>query len=83
LVNGGGIFTVQTTPSLQLNLASSSGNLTFSWTLPSTNFILQQSSDLISWTDVTNTPALNLTNLKNQISLSPSNSIGFYRLATP
>jgi len=45
--------------------------------------VLQQSSDLTSWADVTNPPALNLTNLQNQVTLPPSNRTGFYRLKTP
>ena len=51
--------------------------------MPSTNFVLQQSADLLSWTDVTNPPVLNLTNLQNQVTLPPSGSSGFYRLKTP
>jgi hypothetical protein len=47
------------------------------------NFVLQQSSDLASWTDMTDTPALNLTNLQNEVVLSPTNGSGFYRLKTP
>jgi photosystem II stability/assembly factor-like uncharacterized protein len=78
-----GIYTFQSAPSPQLNLTFSNVNLALSWTIPSTNFVLQQSSDLTSWADVTNAPALNLTNLQNQVMLSPSNSIGFYRLKTP
>jgi hypothetical protein len=45
--------------------------------------VLQQSADLFSWADVTDAPALNLTNLQNQVTLTPSNSTGFYRLKTP
>ncbi|MDD5141364.1 MAG: hypothetical protein PHY43_14030 [Verrucomicrobiales bacterium] len=44
---------------------------------------MQQSSDLTSWADVTNAPVLNLTNLQNEVLLSPSNSSSFYRLKTP
>jgi len=54
----------QATPSPQLNLAPSDINLALSWLVPSTNFVLQQSTDLISWSSVTNAPALNLTNLQ-------------------
>jgi hypothetical protein len=79
----GGIYTLQTTPAPQLNLATSSSNLALSWIIPSTNFVLQQSSDLTSWADVTNTPVLNLTNLQNEVILSPTSSSGFYRLKTP
>ena len=67
----------------QLNISPVSNNLALSWIIPSTNFVLQQSSDLISWADVTNPPVLNLTNLQNQVTLSPTNSVGFFRLSTP
>ena len=78
-----GMWAAQTTPSPQLLLTASSTNLALSWLIPSTNFVLQQSSNLISWMDLTNTPTLNLTNLQNQVSLSTSNSIDFFRLSTP
>jgi hypothetical protein len=58
-------------------------NLAVSWLVPSTNFVLQQSSDLISWAGVKDTPTLNLTNLLEQVILSPTNGNSFYRLATP
>jgi hypothetical protein len=77
---GGGIWTLQTTPSPQLNINPSTTNLALSWLIPSTNFAVQQSSNLISWVDLTNTPALNLTNLQNQVTLSPTNGSGFFRL---
>jgi hypothetical protein len=85
-VNGGGIYTSQTTPAPVLNIAPSSNNLAFSWILPSTNFVLQQKSDLCTanWTDVTNLPVLNLTNLQNQVALPPpAGGNAFYRLKTP
>ena len=66
-----------------MNITPANGNLTLSWIVPSTNFVMQQSSDLDSWTDMTNMPVLNLTNLQNQVTLAPSNSSGFYRLKTP
>ncbi len=83
IINGGGIYTSQTTSPPQLNLTPSGGNLTVSWLVPSTNFVLQQSPDLSSWSNVTNPPALNLTNLQNEVALSPTNGSGFYRLKTP
>jgi hypothetical protein len=85
-INGnrpGSIYSFQTTPSLQLNLTPSPTNLTLSWTVPSTNFVLQQSGDLLAWSDVTNPPVLNLTNLQNQVTLPLSGTSGFYRLKTP
>jgi hypothetical protein len=83
--SGWGIFTSQTTPSPQLNLTPSGSNLTASWIIPSTNFVLQENLDLTTsnWTDVTNPPALNLTNLQDEVVLSPTSSSGFYRLKTP
>ncbi|MGD0350032.1 MAG: sialidase family protein [Verrucomicrobiota bacterium] len=80
---GGGIYTLQTTPAPQLNLAPSGSNLTVSWIIPSTNFVLQQSSYLTSWADVTNPPTFDLTNLQDEVVLSPTNSSSFYRLKTP
>jgi hypothetical protein len=44
---------------------------------------MQQSSDLGSWTDVTNPPVLNLTNLQNEVTLPMHAGSGFYRLKTP
>jgi photosystem II stability/assembly factor-like uncharacterized protein len=85
VLNGGGIYTCQTTPAPVMNVTMSNGNLGLSWIVPATSFVLQQNSDLCTanWTDVTNTPALNLTNLQNQVFLSPSTGSGFYRLKTP
>jgi len=80
---GGSIFTLQTTPSPQLSLVSVGNSLEMSWLIPSTDFMVQQSSDLISWSELTNPPTLNLTNLQNQIMLSESTSNGFFRLAAP
>jgi len=84
IANGlGPIYTSFSTPSPQLNLTSTNGNFKLSWIIPSTNFVMQQSSDLASWSDVTNAPVLNLTNLQNELVFSPTNSSGFYRLKTP
>ena len=79
----GGIWLSQTTPSPQLNLTPVSTNFTLRWTWPSTNFGLQQSSDLLAWAGVTNAPVLNLTNLQNQVTLPRSGPRVFYRLKTP
>ncbi|MGD0209290.1 MAG: hypothetical protein ABSC89_16965 [Verrucomicrobiota bacterium] len=88
LIGGGlpGIWTGQIAPASTLNINSSaSTGAVLSWLVPSTNFVLQQNSDLstTNWTDVTDTPVLNLTNLQNQVILSPSGSNVFYRLKTP
>jgi hypothetical protein len=84
-VGANGIWTARTTPAPQMNISRANGNLSLSWIIPSTNFVLEQNSDITvtSWVDVTNTPVLNLTNLQEQVILTPPNSHGFYRLATP
>jgi hypothetical protein len=68
-----------------MNTTPANGNLTLSWIIPSTNFVLEQNLDLTStnWTDVTNMPVLNLTNLQDEVTLPLTNGSGFYRLATP
>ena len=73
----GEIYDMQKTPGPNLNIGAINSGLALSWTIPSTNFLLQQSSDLISWTDVTNPPVLNLTNLQNEVTLTPSNNSSF------
>jgi hypothetical protein len=48
--------------------------------------VLQENSDLATtnWTTLTNIPALNLTNLRNELILPlPATGSAFYRLATP
>jgi hypothetical protein len=76
------IYTSFSTPSPQLNITPTNGNLMLSWLIPSTNFVLQQNFDLTTtnWTDVTNTPVLNLTNLQNQVFLPLPAVNSFYRL---
>lgn len=76
----GGIWTSQTMPTPQLNIAPTNSNLNLSWIVPSTNFVLQQSFDLSNWNDVTDAPALNLTNLQDEVIQSPTNGSSFYRL---
>jgi hypothetical protein len=74
------IYVSQTTPSPELNLSASASDTAISWIIPSLDFTLQQSPDLSSWTDVTNRPVLNLTNLQNQVVLPPPNGNSFFRL---
>ena len=84
VADGGGIYTFSSTPRPQLNLTTASNNSVFSWTLPSTNFVLQQNSDLTTpnWSNMTNAPVLNFTNLQNQVTLPVAGGNAFYRLAT-
>jgi hypothetical protein len=79
----GFIYTLTMTRPPTLNASSVNNNMLLSWLAPSTNYALQQSSDLVSWADATNAVSLNLTNLNDQATVSPSNASGFYRLASP
>lgn len=75
----GGLWTVGTNLSPVLKVKSK--NLTLSWPVASTNFILQSSSNLVTWANVTNAPFLNPSNLQYEVTLPPTNH--FYRLKTP
>ena len=79
---GDGIYVAQTTPKPRLHLTAVNGDLDLSWLVPSTNFVLQQNSNLstTAWVTLTNVPTLNLTNLQDEVTLSSTNSSGFYRL---
>jgi hypothetical protein len=76
----GVILVLQTTPAPELNLSASDNDTVISWIIPSLDFTLEQSPDLLSWTDVTNLPVLNLTNLENQVVLPPPAGNSFFRL---
>lgn len=81
----GPIYTSQSTPVPLLKLTPLVANLGLSWIVPSTNFVAQQNSDLstTNWTDVTNSPTLNLKNLQNEVALPLPTSNTFYRLKSP
>jgi hypothetical protein len=74
----GPIYISQTTPVPVLNLSAPDNVI--SWIIPSLDFTLQQSPDLLNWTDVTNLPVLNLTTLQNQVTLPASDGNSFFRL---
>ena len=77
------IYTSSSTPAPSLSIATSDSNVALGWTVPSTNFVLQESADLLSWSNVTNPPVLDFDNLCYQVIISPASRNGFYRLATP
>jgi hypothetical protein len=83
--SGDYIYTLQFASSPRLNLSLSSTNVFLSWAVPSADLRLEENLDLSTsnWVVLTNIPTLNLTNLHNEVSLTPSNSCGFYRLASP
>jgi photosystem II stability/assembly factor-like uncharacterized protein len=82
---GIGLWIGRFVPAPRIAFASSNGNVALSWTIPSTNFVLQQNSDLTTtnWSGVTATPRLNLTNLQDQVALPLSAAAAFFRLAAP
>lgn len=68
-----------------LAMRQTNGNATISWLVPSTNFVVQQNTDLstTNWVDMTNIPVLNLTNLQDEVTVPRSESNTFFRLKTP
>jgi hypothetical protein len=67
----GPIYHLQITPTPSLRITPSGTNALVSWIVPSLPFTLQQSSDLATWTDVPTPPALNYTNLHNEVTFPP------------
>jgi len=84
-IGNSNIYTSFSAPIPTLNCAALTSNLIFSWLIPSTNLVLQQNLDLTTanWVTLTNRPTLNLTNLHNELIVTPTNDSGFYRLAAP
>lgn len=70
------------TPSPQLNIQPQDTNRAISWLVPSTNFVLQQNSDLATtnWVTVSNSPTLNFTNLQYEVAVPDLTNNGFFRL---
>lgn len=79
----GPIYISRSVRAPRINVVRTHGNVKLFWFVPSTNFALQQSADLTKWTDITNTPVPSADNLDNQVTLTGTNKIGFYRLKTP
>jgi hypothetical protein len=50
--------------------------------VPSTNFVLRASGDLLNWTTMTNVPILDAANLQNVVSLPAPGANTFFRLTT-
>jgi hypothetical protein len=77
------IYVSQSVVSPVIFAGPGSPGVKLSWLVPSTNFVLQQSADLAAWSNLTNCPTLNLSNLQNEVELPSTSGIGFYRLRTP
>jgi hypothetical protein len=78
----GEIWVRRTTPTPRLSIVSTVPGPLLSWIVPSADFTLQRAVDLVAphWTDVTNVPVLNLTNLQNQVMLPWGKKLEIYRL---
>jgi hypothetical protein len=78
----GSIYTAQLIQPPTLGIVSTNGNVTLSWIIPSTNFVLQETSDLAStnWTNVTVTPSFDPTTSRESVSRPATASNSFYRL---
>ena len=78
----GGIYVWHSAVAPSLSIKPSSRDVVLSWTVPSLDFVLQENTDLstTNWTVVTNSPALNLTNVQHQVTLPVSADHRFYRL---
>jgi hypothetical protein len=78
---GGSIYTAIWPPALSTQLAGT--NFVVSWPWPSSGFVLQQNCDLTTanWVNFCGSQAV--SNCQNQVTVSPSNSAMFYRLAGP
>lgn len=83
LAYGAGIHTRRTTPTPILKAQVAGQNLVLSWIVPSMDFVLQESSDMVAtdWQDVAATPWLNYETLEYQLAVARGPATKFYRLA--
>ena len=79
------VWASYTPPAPRLRLSAPGTNLMLSWPVSATNFVLQQNEDMTmtNWTTMSNTAALNYSNLQYEASFSPTSGSSFFRLATP
>jgi photosystem II stability/assembly factor-like uncharacterized protein len=74
------LYVRQTTPVPLLKILSGPGSLALSWLLPSEPFVLEESPDLLTWSQADATPTLNYTNLHYVANLPAPIAPKFYRL---
>jgi len=74
------IYFSQSVRSPWANIMPTNGHVMISWFVPSTNFILLQSSNLLKWTTVTNKPVFNTNSVQDDVTLVLTNKPRFYRL---
>jgi len=81
LEGGAGTWLGRETPSPRLQLRNQGSTLELSWLLSSTNFVLQETTDVTSdWVTVPISPALIFTNLQQEITLPVTTHNAFFRL---
>lgn len=76
----GKLWVGEASPQPALHLTQTDNQVQLSWTIPTADLGVQESSDLISWTDVSNPPVLNLPRLQRQVQLPVGSGSHFYRL---
>ncbi|HTR41771.1 MAG TPA: sialidase family protein [Pseudomonadales bacterium] len=62
------------------DIMRTNGHVMVSWFVPSTNFTLLQSSNLLKWTTVTNKPVFDTHSARDEVTLVITNKPRFYRL---
>ena len=80
--SNGSIWVRRTNAPPVLGIGRSSNSLSLSWVTQSSALVLQQSPDLTAnaWTDVTNPPVLDLSTLRQHVTLPANAPNQFYRL---
>ena len=80
VIYGGGIYISQSVIAPRLAIQPAGVSAVIAWTIPSTNFMLQQSADLSAWSDVTNPIVVNYSNLQSTVAVPATARKTFYRL---
>jgi hypothetical protein len=81
-VDDNSLRVVDSVPATFLNIGVQGNTVTVSWFAgPLSGLVLQQSSDLGTWTDTTN--AVSIVNGTNQVAITPPTGARFYRLGPP
>jgi hypothetical protein len=72
-------------PTPVLQVAPTNGNVSISWTVPSSPFVLQQATSLNAgeWSTVPDVPVMNPGTLADEVTIPTSNSCNFFRLSSP
>jgi hypothetical protein len=78
----GSIYTAQFIQPPTLNILSTNASVRLSWIIPSTNFVLQETADLIStnWTEVADTSSFDPTTYQESVTRPATGSNSFYRM---